>query len=318
MSALLLRRFNVMNFNQRVDQNRLVQEMGALIELQKQKAVADSPRKVKVAVRYRYWQALMHILEAWIESSINYEPSVDICAAFQGVFANELWELGYPVPGPSQFQRIMTSAMANCKFEAIISVLCMEFGELTGKEFNTRLASNRIGHRLWVNSHHMVKAIGDHWHMLVNPLEQLVRKALVSSNSFLLRKVLFFRSEKKVALHWDIAHTKWGAHDSAYDWKSNAAADPSYLTVGEKSGVSNFLGGGPSKSGAMASNGISSYSPEKQEFLSLAYDVLNKINTPGFAEAGSNKPSVLSIIDILSKWKNLEVRFFLEGKLMRL
>ncbi len=99
MSAPLLRRFNVMNFNQRVEMNRTVHEMSALIDLMKQSASSESPRKAKAALRYRYWQTLMHILEAWIESEIVDQPSTDIAAAFKSTFVNELRLLGYPMPG---------------------------------------------------------------------------------------------------------------------------------------------------------------------------------------------------------------------------
>ena len=148
-----------------------------------------------------------------------------------------------------------------------MTVLCMEFGELTDKPFNTRLAANRIGQRLWVNSQHMVKAIGDHWHLLVNPVEQLIRKALV-------------------ALHFGLAQTRTGVTSSAYQWKPYEPVDPSYLVVGEWQSVSNHMGGGPNKNGAVVSSGSGSFTPEKQKFLKLANAVLDCITSPGFAEPG--------------------------------
>lgn len=179
LSSAMKRRWDIIHCDEKKDPARTTVEMAAFEKLNKK--TSSDPYMQYVNRRNRLVQTLVFHTEKFIYTGALHKVSQDVAEIMIVYVSNELSARGYPEPNPSAYERIRVASRVNCIIDAVVTNWIIESGEFAGQPI-TFDQFTRLDMKLWVNAQHVVKALGDHAYLLIDPAESIVRQALVSYN----------------------------------------------------------------------------------------------------------------------------------------
>jgi hypothetical protein len=282
MSSSMKRRLLLKNCDEMQNPPRNIMEMQAAAILLEHNStrIADKP---KVDRLFRTIHVMVFHVEKLICVGALPQVSTDACEIILLRVANELIRHNYPEPNPSMWERIRVAARLNCIIDAILNTWFIDGAQYANKpiEFTQFRA---MAPRLWINAQHVIKALADHWETLVDPLEMMVKRALIEIHDNKMRNNAAVRALYKPV--------------GAFTKEKNCLVDPSYIVFP--------LGSKVNQAAAFAShpNGANNRAPNDTNTSAFGNLVTQITTTIARLYVTSAIPSKASIASVLSRWSN--------------
>lgn len=282
MSEAMKRRWEIIHCDENKEPPRSIIDMVARQNLSNKNTSGEEYKQI-VARVFRLIQTLVFHIEKLIYIGALHQVSLDVCEVIISYLSNELTSLGYTDPNPSVYERIRTAARFHCILDAILTTWMFEGSEFYGKSIEFSQFS-RLDTKLWANSQHIVKAIGDHYNLLIDPADHLVRRGLLE---ILYKNIAHLKNHQYVLLHQLL-----GIYQPMKDPKTGEQTiNPAYFSF--------RLG----KSEQTNTRGL----VETQlttNYYNLASDIHNALSSMNDVQFVPNKDTIQSI---LRKWKDQRV-----------